>query len=455
MVLSFDFDRLRSGPFEGPAIVKPLALPGDTYLFIKKNWYLEKKMNNRRVVITGMGVVAPNGIGIENFWGSLIQGRSAVRRITRFDASSFPCQLAAEVSDFDPTDYMDLRTVRRLDRFAHFALASSAMAIKHAKLNLPHKDPYRTGVCVATAIGGGETIESQYSIFVEKGFKRLMPFVSEAISTHSASALISQSFGLKGPNITTSSGCNSGLDACYLAYNLIRLGDADVIIVAAGEAPITPYTVAIFSAAGVLSTENGDPKTVVKPYDVNATGIILGEGGGAIIMEDLHHAIDRGAKIYGEILGYSSVTEGYMFGTKTDIDVMAKGFDSALDKCHLHPKDVQYINSHGNGILNYDIGETESIKKAFQEWAYRVPISSIKPITGQSLSVTGIYQVITSLLAITNSIIPPTANHINPAPGCDLNYVPRNYIERDVNIAIMNAHGFGGRHTVLVIGKLL
>jgi 3-oxoacyl-[acyl-carrier-protein] synthase II len=412
-------------------------------------------MNKRRVVITGMGVVAPNGINIENFWDSIIQGRSAVRRITRFDASSYPCQQAAEVTDFDPIDYMDPKIARRLDRFAHFALGSSAMAIKDSNLNLPFKDPYRIGVCVGTAIGGGETIENQYSIFVEKGFKRLMPFISEAISTHSASALISQFFGLKGPNTTTSSGCNSGLDACYLAYNLIRLGDVDVIIVAAGEAPITPYTFAIFSAAGVLATENGDPRTAVKPYDVDATGMVLGEGGGAVIMEELHHAIDRGAKIYGEILGYSSVTEGYMFGTKTDINVMAKGFDFALDKCNLHPKDVQYINSHGNGILNYDIGETESIKKSFQEWAYRVPISSIKPITGQSLSVTGIYQVITSLLAITNNIIPPTANHRNPAPGCDLNYVPKNYIERDVNVAIMNAHGFGGRHTVLVIGRLL
>jgi 3-oxoacyl-[acyl-carrier-protein] synthase II len=412
-------------------------------------------MNKRRAVITGIGMVAPNGTGIEAFWDSLIQGISAVRRITRFDASSFPCQLAAEVTDFDPTDYMEPKIARRLDRFAHFALASTTMAIKDAKLNLPFKDPYRIGVCVGTAIGGGETIETQYSIFIEKGFKRIMPFISEAISTHSASALISQSFGIKGPNTTTSSGCNSGLDACYLAYNLIRLGDSDVIIVAAGEAPITPYTVGIFSAAGVLATENGDPRTAVKPYDVDATGMVLGEGGGAVIMEELHHAIERGAKIYGEILGYSSVTEGYMFGTKTDINVMAKGFDFALDKSNLCPKDVQYINSHGNGILNYDIGETESIKKTFQEWAYLVPISSIKPITGQSLSVTGIYQLITSLLVINNNIIPPTTNHRNPAPECDLNYVPGNFIEKDVSVAIMNAHGFGGRHTVLVIGKLL
>ena len=412
-------------------------------------------MEERRVVVTGMGAVAPNGIGIDNFWDSLVHGRSAVKRITRFDTSSYPCQLAAEVSDFDPTDYIDPKTARRLDRFAHFALASSTMAVKDAKLKVPYKDPYRAGVFVGTAIGGGETIENQHLIFIEKGFRRIMPFTIETISTHSAGALISKSFGLKGPNTTTSSGCNSGMDACYLAYNSIRLGDADVMVAAAGEAPITPYTVGIFSAVGVLSTQNGDPRAAVKPYDIDANGMILGEGGGAVIMEELHHAMDRGAKIYGEILGYSCTTEAYMFGTKTDTEVMAKAFKSALDKCHLHPKDIQYINSHGNGILEYDVGETESIKKAFGELAYKIPVSSIKPVTGQSLSATGIYQVITCLLAIKNGIIPPTINHKHPAPGCDLNYVPGHYIEKDVSIAIMNAHGFGGRHTVLVIGRLL
>lgn len=411
-------------------------------------------MEKRRVVITGMGVVAPNGIGIDNFWDSLVRGQSAVRRITRFDASSYPCKLAAEVSDFDPTDYTDPKTAKRLDRFAHFAFASSTMAIRDAELKVPHKDPYRIGVFAGTAIGGGETIENQHLIFVEKGYRRLMPFTVETISTHSASAFISQAFGLKGPNTTTSSGCNSGLDACYLAYNAIRLGDADAIVVAAGEAPITPYTIGIFSAVGVLASENGDPRNAVKPYDKDASGMILGEGGGAIVLEELNHAMDRGARIYGEILGCSSVTEGYMFGTKTDVEVMARAFKEAVDRSHADIKDISYINSHGNGILEYDVGETESIKRAFGEIAYKIPISSIKPITGQSLSATGIYQVITCLLAMKNGTIPPTINHKNPAPGCDLNYVSGNYIEKDVRVAMMNAHGFGGRHTVLVVGKL-
>jgi len=411
-------------------------------------------MNNKRVVITGMGVVAPNGIGIDNFWDSLVHGRSGVRKITHFNASSYPSKIAAEVHDFDPEDYMDPKTVKRLDRFVHLSLASASMALEDAGIKISYEDSYRMGVFVGTAIGGGETSENQHSIFLEKGFKRIAPYAVFGISTHSASAAISESFIFKGPNTTISSGCNSGLDACYLAYNTILAGDADVMIVSAGEAPITPYIVSVFSACGVLSPQNGDPKTAVKPYDINASGMVLGEGGGTIIIEELTHAIKRGAKIYGEILGYSSINEAYVFGTETDAEPMAMAFKVALEKAQLNIKDIDYINSHGNGILNYDIAETEAIKNVFGELAYQIPISSIKPITGQSLSPTGIYQIITSLLVMKNGTIPPTINHENPAPNCDLNYVPKHYIEKDVNIALMNAHGFGGRHTVIAIAKL-
>ena len=385
--------------------------------------------------------------------GFLVHGRSGVRKITHFNASSYPCQVAAEVPDFDPLNYMDQKIVKRLDRFVHLSLASASMALEDAEIEIPYEDSYRMGVFVGTAIGGGETSENQHSIFLEKGFKRLAPYAVFAISTHSASAAISESLIFKGPNTTISAGCNSGLDACYLAYNTILAGDADIMIVSAGEAPITPYIVSIFSACGVLSTQNGDPKTAVKPYDINASGMVLGEGGGTIIIEELNHAIKRGVKIYGEILGYSSINEAYVFGTETDAEPMAMAFKVALEKAKLNLKDIDYINSHGNGILNYDIAETEAIKKTFGELAYQIPISSIKPVTGQSLSPTGIYQIITSLLAIRNGIIPPTLNHKDPAPECDLDYVPNHYIKKDVDIALMNAHGFGGRHTVIIVGK--
>jgi len=287
------------------------------------------KNHNRRVVITGMGVVAPNGIGIDKFWDSLVHGRSGVRRITHFDASTYPCQVAAEVPDFDPTDYIDIKTIKRLDKFVHYSLVASSLAIKDAEVKVPYKDPYRIGVFLGTAIGGGETSEIQHSIFLEKGFKRIAPYTVFGISTHSASAVISETFLFKGPNTTISAGCNSGLDACYLAYNEIRMGDADIMIVSGAEAPITPYIVSVFSACGVLSTQNEDPRTTVKPYDIKASGMVLGEGGGTIVIEELNHAMRRGAKIYGEILGYSSISEAYVYGVETDTEPMAKAFKVA------------------------------------------------------------------------------------------------------------------------------
>jgi len=411
-------------------------------------------MEERRVVITGMGVVAPNGIGVEAFWDSLVHGRSAIRRITHFDASSYPCQIAGEVRDFDPTNFMDPKTAKRLSRFSQFALAASEMAVEDSEIDFSQENPYNIGVFIGTAIGGGDVSEHLHTVFMEKGMKRIPPYSVFSISTHCASGAISCAFGLKGVNNTISAGCNSGLDACYLAYNSIKAGDGDVILVGAGEAPITPYIFAIFCASGYLSRCNDDPKRAVKPYDINSDGLVLGEGGAVIILEELEHAIKRNAKIYGEILGYAATNDGCdLFGANTDGAAMAKCFKNALINALLSPKDIDYINTHGNGYLPYDICETEAIKEAFGEIAYQIPISSLKPITGQSLSPTGIYQVIACLLAIRDGVVPPTMNHFNPDPKCNLNYVPNRFIRKEITKAIMNAHGFGGRHTVLVVGR--
>lgn len=411
-------------------------------------------MEKRRVVITGMGVVAPNGIGIENFWDSLIHGRSGVRRITHFDASSYPSQIAAEVPDFDPIDYMDPKTAKRLGRFAQFALAASQMAVDDSDIDFSQEDPFRIGVHVGTAIGGGDVIETQHLIFIEKGLKRVAPSTVFSVSTHCASGAISCEFGLKGPNNTVSTGCNSGLDACYFAYNSIKLGDADVILVGAGEAPITPCIFGFFCASGYLSRCNNDPKKAVKPYDIDSDGLVVGEGGGVIVLEELEHAKERKAKIYGEILGYAATNDGCnLFGASTDSAAATMCFKKALANARLEPKDIDYINVHGNGYLEYDICETEAIKNAFGEIAFQIPASSLKPVTGQSLSPTGIYQIITCLLTIKNGVIPPTINLFNPHPECNLNYVPNRSIEQEVKRAVMNAHGFGGRHTVLIVGE--
>lgn len=411
-------------------------------------------MEKRRVVITGIGVVAPNGIGIDNFWDSLVHGRSAVRRITYFDASSYPCQVAAEVRDFDPTNYMDLKTAKKLAKFAQFALAASKMAVEDSKMKLGSADPYRTGVIIGTGIGGGDYIESQYSIFMEKGIRRLSPYGAMIICAHSAVGIISCEFGLKGPNTTISAACNSGLDAIYSAYNAIRLGDADIMLAGAGEAPIIPCNVGLFCAGGILSKENEKPQTALKPFDINSSGIVLGEGGAVIILEDLQNALRRKANIYAEILGYASGNESYdLFEKDPSGDGVSMVMGKALDNAGLKPHDIDYINAHGNGQQEFDLNETLAIKKTFGKLAYQIPVTSIKPTTGQSFAVTGVLQMITCVLVINNSIIPPTINHINPRPNCDLNYVPNHFSKAEVDVALMNAMGFAGSSTVLIIGK--
>ena len=411
-------------------------------------------MEKRRVVITGMGVVAPNGIGVDAFWDSLIHGRSGVRRITHFDASSYPCQVAAEVRDFDPADYMDSRISKRLSRFAQFALAASNEAVEASKIDFELENSYRVGVFIGTGIGGGDYSENQHIVFMEKGLKRISPHTAMAVCTHSAAGIISFVYKLKGPNTTISAGCNSGLDAASLAYNTIRLGDADIMLAGAGEAPITPYIFGIFCAGGFLSRENEEPHKALKPFDTEGDGTVLGEGGALLVMEELQHAQRRGAKIYGEILGYASANEAYnLFEIESDGDTLSKAIQQSLINAHLTPRDIDYINAHGNGLLEFDVNETLAIKKVFGELAYKIPVTSIKPITGQSFSVTGILQIITCLLVINTNIIPPTINHQNPDPKCDLDYVPNHFREGKANTALMNAHGFGGSHTVIIVGK--
>jgi len=411
-------------------------------------------MEKRRVVITGMGVVAPNGIGIDNFWDSLVHGRSGVRKITHFDASSYPCQVAAEVPDFDPTDYMDPKTARRLSRFAQFTLASAQMAVTDSGIKFEREDAHNIGVFVGTAIGGLDIFEIQHSIFLEKGIKRINPYSAVSCSTHSASAIIACEFNLKGINTTVSAGCNTGLDTAYLGFNSVRLGDADMILVGAGEAPLTPLIHGIFCATGYMARANGEPQKSVKPFDLSADGMVLGEGGACIIIEELQHALRRNAKIYGEIVSYSALNEAFdlMEVDKND-ETMTLNLKRVLVKGHIDASELEYINAHGNGITSYDIIETNAIKRAFGELAYNIPVTSIKPITGHSIGPTPLWQIITSLLAMKRSIIPPTINIQHVSPECDLNYVPNHFMERSIGNCVVNVHGFGGRLTALALRK--
>lgn len=411
-------------------------------------------MDKRRVVVTGMGVVAPNGIGIDNFWDSLVHGRSGVRKITHFDASTYPSQIAAEVPDFNPTNYMDSKTEKRLSRFAQFALAAAQMAAEDSQIDFSAEDPHRVGVYIGSAIGGVDVIETQHAIFMEKGFNRVSPLTVVSSSTHSASGIISCQFNLQGTNTTIAAGCNSGLDAAFLAFNAIRIGDADIMVTGAGESPITPYIYAAFCASSNLSKRNQEPEKALKPYDINADGMVLGEGGAILILEELHHALSRRAKIHGEILGYSSLNEAFdLFGVGTRNGTMAANFRQVIEKAKVPITEIDYINAHGNGILPYDISETEAIKGVFGELSYNIPVTSIKPITGHAIAATGINQIITSLLTIKHGIIPPTMNLEAPAPQCDLNYVPNKPLRTEVKTVLINAHGFGGRITSLIVRK--
>jgi 3-oxoacyl-[acyl-carrier-protein] synthase II len=364
--------------------------------------------------------------------------------------------MAAEVRRFDPTDYMEPRNAKRLDRFAQFALASAQMAVEDAHVDFKQYDPYRVGVIIGTAIGGGKTIETQHAIFFEKGLKRISPYTAVSISTHSASGVIACQYKLQGPNTTIAAGCNSGLDAVYMASNAIRIGDADAMVVGASEAPITPFGFAIFCASGFLSQDNVMPEKAVKPYDRAADGMVLGEGGAVLVLEELQHALKRDAHIYGEVVSYSALNEAFdLFGVDTENGTMARNFKQALKKSKVPLPEIDYISAHGNGILPYDINETEAIKKVFGELAYGIPVSSFKPVTGHSISVSAVYQVITSLLAMREGMIPPTINLEHPAPECDLDYVTGGPIKKDVNTVLINAHGFGGRLTALIVRKLL
>lgn len=411
-------------------------------------------MDKRRVVITGMGVVAPNGIGIDNFWDSLVHGRSGVSKITHFDVTTYPCKVAGIVQDFSPTDYMDHKTAKRLSKFAQFAFAASQMAVGDSGIDFSKEDPYKMGVFIGTAIGGGDVIEIQHNIFMEKGVKRIAPFSVVSISTHSASAIVSCEFNLRGPNTTIASGCNTGLDATYLAYNTILVGDADLMVVGAGESPVTPYIQALFGATGFLSRETREPWRAIRPYDVKADGMVLGEGGACIIIEELQHALKRKAKLYGEILSYSALNEAFdLIEVSPENGTMALNFRQALKRASIDITEVDYISAHGNGMLSYDISETNAVKEVFGELAYNIPMTSIKPNTGHSLSTTGIFQIITSLLAVKHGIIPPTMNVENPAPECDLNYVPNHFLRKEVQTVLINVHGFGGRLTALILGR--
>jgi 3-oxoacyl-[acyl-carrier-protein] synthase II len=400
-------------------------------------------MRERRVVVTGLGVIAPNGIGIDNFWDSLIHGRSGVRKISHFDASSYPSQIAGEIRDFDPLDFMSSKTARRMDRFAHFSVAATRMALDHAGIEISEKDSERTGISLGSALGGIPCAEEQHSIFLEKGLNRVDPLIAIKIFSGAATSQVSVEFGIKGHSNTIGGACAAGTDSIGYAFYAIKNNLADTMIAGGAEAPVVPLTLGAFCLIKALSTRTGDPTRASRPFDKKRDGFVMGEGAGVLILEDLDCALKRGASIYAEMLGYGTTNDAYHMVQPLPTGEQAKkAVQLALSNANVGPSQIDYINAHGTSTPLNDKVETDVIKEVFGEYAYRIPISSTKSMIGHSLGAAGSIELVTSVLTIRN-------------PECDLDYVPNQGREAIVKTVLSNSYGFGGKNSAIVIRKFL
>ncbi len=408
----------------------------------------------RRVVVTGLGVVAPNGIGKDAFWQNLIAGKSAVDWITAFDPTPFPCRIAAEVKNFRPEEFMSRRQAKEIWRFSQFAVASARMALEDAKFEITPANAHQVAACFGTCVSGVEKTEESYIAFLNNGYPAVPANSCTEYSTHAPVSYVSIEFGIKGPTMTLASGCSTGLDVIKWGCDQIRDGNVSAVIAGSTEAPLAPFCFAAFCAIQVLSKRNQTPTKASRPYDFHRDGMVLGEGGGAVVLESLDSAQDRGAPIYAEVLGYGIASEAVHL-RKVDLSgsALVHAIRQALGDAQLTPSDIDYINSHGNSLPDYDLCETNAFKAAFGQQAYSIPISSIKSMIGQPIAASGTFQAIASALTIRHGIIPPTINYETPDPDCDLDYVPNRARVSRVRHAMANAHSLGGTHSVLVLGK--
>ena len=411
-------------------------------------------MQKRRVVITGMGVIAPNGIGIDNFWDTLAHGRSGVRKITCFDASSYPSKIAAEIDEFDATTYINPKSARRMDRFAQFAVSCSGMALSHSNVTVSDKNSDRIGIALGSALGGIPSAEQQHSVFIEKGLKRVDPLLAIKIFPGGATSQVAIEFGIRGHSNTIGGACAAGTDNVGYAFYAIKNDLADIMIAGGAEAPIVPLTFGAFCLIGAISTRNGDPTRASRPFDKERDGFVMGEGAGALIVEDLEHALKRDASIYAEILGYGTTNDAYhMVQPSPSGEEAKKSIQLALRDAQIDPKEIDYINPHGSSTPLNDKIETKIIKQVFGEYAYRIPISANKSMIGHALGAAGAIELVASVLTIKHQYIPPTINYESVDPECDLDYVPNEGRKASVTTVLKTSFGFGGKNSSIIIGK--
>ncbi len=408
----------------------------------------------RRVVVTGLGVVAPNGIGVDTFWKSLMNGVSGIDRIARFDASRHDTKIAAEVKGFDPLLYMEKKEVKKMDRFIHYAMAGAIMAVDDAQLVVKDVERSRIGVLIGTGMGGIPCLEDTHKILLEKGPGRISPFFIPSIITNLASGHIAIRFGLRGPNSCVSTACATGNHAIGDSFELIRRGTADVMFAGGTEAVISPLTIGGFGAMKALSTRNDAPQRASRPFDKGRDGFVMGEGAGVLILEDLDHALRRDVKIYAELTGYGMSADAYhMTAPEPEGAGAIASMGLALEAAGLQPEEVDYINAHGTSTPAGDAAETKAIKKVFGDHAYRLAVSSIKSMTGHLLGAAGGVEAVATALTLYHGMIPPTINYEEPDPECDLDYVPNSARRADVGVAFSNSFGFGGTNATLVFKR--
>ncbi|WP_438421601.1 beta-ketoacyl-ACP synthase II [Bacillus siamensis] len=410
-------------------------------------------MNKKRVVVTGLGALSPLGNDAETSWKNAISGVSGIGPITRVESDEYPAKVAAELKDFNIENYMDKKEARKMDRFTQYAVVAAKMAVEDAGLNITEEIAPRVGVWVGSGIGGLETLESQFEIFLTKGPRRVSPFFVPMMIPDMATGQISIALGAKGVNSCTVTACATGTNSIGDAFKVIQRGDADAMITGGTEAPLTRMSFAGFSANKALST-NPDPKTASRPFDKNRDGFVMGEGAGIIVLEELEHALARGANIYGEIVGYGSTGDAYhITAPAQDGEGGARAMQEAIKDAGIKPEEIDYINAHGTSTYYNDKYETKAIKTVFGDHAYKLAISSTKSMTGHLLGAAGGIEAIFSVMAIKDSVIPPTINIETPDEECDLDYVPDKAREQDVNIVLSNSLGFGGHNATLIFKK--
>ncbi len=407
----------------------------------------------RRVVITGLGIVSPVGNNIESAWNNIVNGRSGITRITRFDASGLNAQIAGEVKDFDVTQYLSAKDAKQMDTFIHYGYAAGVQAWQDSGLEVTDSNADRIGVIVGSGIGGLPRIEETQTEYLNRGARRISPFFVPASLVNLVSGQLSIGLGLKGPSYAVVSACTTGLHSIGDAARLIEYGDADIMLAGGAESTVSPLGVGGFAAMRALSTRNDDPATASRPWDTDRDGFVLGEGAGVLVLEEYEHAKKRGARIYGEFVGYGLSSDAHHI-TSPDQDGPRRGMVNALRSANINPEDVNYVNAHGTSTPLGDINETKAIRLAFGDHANNLVVNSTKSMTGHLLGAAGGIEAVFTTLAVYNQVSPPTINIFNQDPECDLDYCANEARDLPITYALSNSFGFGGTNGTMIVRKV-